>query len=851
LPRQTKPPPPHLQPVPDAPPPPKKAWPLDISPEAKALVMHERELTVRAFRQLGAFVGYCEPRGRTPLEGGEKFVDSDPDLKAWIDDPDMQGLNSAITLHQGVIEARIFGPDDSLARCFFAACAKLGVQVRYAIARHSQATASSVLFKLRDDEAARFHEEYSSFRPKTFTIDDTRRGVILTAAPPAKKGSTAHKVTTLVSGSLLWHDNGADYDLLVWRDESGQKPSQGFPTGPQLIDFFSIVRAASYASILNLIPAKAWEEYGVRRSVSEWLARVVRDGETINGNVAFAKASRAIIADPGQAELLLTLICEAKDLAVHRDECRSMFQLARKRIKQDSNPINVAGWSIIRERFGEQTEKALRSLLVVGADSTLLEQFAERYLYCHGEFIDRQAFAEGRDEYVFSKDELALQHAPDQILTHKKPLKAFPVFIESKTRQEVTGIDCYPDSEPGAILRVTRQGAIIPNDDYAPELSRLIFNRWGGLHITPARTIDGALRTECEERLAFMLTQVTNDHPERADWIKAHLGWTLKHPGQKQQVALVCTGDQGTGKTFLCKDFARAIFDKYASVASVRAMEEPFYIPAYVDKLWVNHDEVVSKSETIEIIKELIRSTRVSGQYKGQNVREHTTFARLAFTSNETNPGLSRGGPDRGLFQVTSITAAHKGMLPGEFEDWTNKNLKPFYAEYDAFLKRDDVRQAYVKLLIDCAPAKISDVEDLTHSAMRDSDVAAEQLTPAQLIAREIIEEGTIWGGWDIAMPFRLGHLQNRVRKAQKDMGLSGFMPVDAVLNLFLEAGILKRPESGYPFLFAYKVGELVRLFGDYLGVPLHFRWPLEPNDYMPNDYRGYEELTPWKGRGK
>ena len=191
------------------------------------------------------------------------------------------------------------------------------------------------------------------------------------------------------------------------------------------------------------------------------------------------------------------------------------------------------------------------------------------------------------------------------------------------------------------------------------------------------------------------------------------------------------------------------------------------------------------------------------------------------------------------------------GKLPGEFEDWTNKNLKPFYAEYDEFLKRDDVRQAYVKLLIDCAPAKISDVENLTHSAMRDADVAAEQLTPAQLIAREIIEEGTIWGGWDIAMPFRLGQLQKAVRRAQKDMGLSGFIQVDAVLNLFFDAGILHRPESGYPFLFDYKVGELVRLFGDYLGVPLHFRWPLEPNDYMPNDYRSYEELTPWKGRGK
>ena len=72
--------------------------------------MHERKLTVSAFRQLGAQVEYCEPRGRKPLEGGEQFQDTDPDLRDWIEDPDRQGLNGAITLHQGVIEAHIFGP---------------------------------------------------------------------------------------------------------------------------------------------------------------------------------------------------------------------------------------------------------------------------------------------------------------------------------------------------------------------------------------------------------------------------------------------------------------------------------------------------------------------------------------------------------------------------------------------------------------------------------------------------------------------------------------------------------------------------------------------------------------------
>ena len=850
MPRQTKTPPPHLQPVPDAPPPPKKAWPLDISPEAKALVMHERKLTLHAFRHLGAQMEYCEPRGRKPLEGGEKFVDSDPDLRAWIDDDAMQGLNSAVTLHQGVIEARIFGPDDSLATCFFAACLKLGVQARYAIARHSQATASSVLFKLRDDDVVRLHDEYSDFKPKVFTIDDTRRGVMLNYAQIAKKGSNAHRVTTLVPGSLLWHDNAADYDLLVWRDESGQGPSQGWKTSPPTIDFFSLARVSSYAAILNLIPSKAWEDYSVRRSVSEWLSRVVAEGKAINANIVFAKASRAIIAEPNHAELLLALICESKGFEAHRAECLTMFRLAMKRLNDEPNRLDVAGWSIIHERFGEQTRKALHSLLVVGADSSLLEAFAERYLFHHGDFIDRQAHREGQFPFRFSREVLTVKHAPDQIQTKKKSLKAFPLFVESKMRRDVTGVELHPDQPPGAVLRVTRQGAIVPDDDYAPEHSRLVFNSWAGLYVKPAKTIDAALEAECRQRLDLMLNYVTDFKPKRAEWIKAHFGWTLKHPGKKQQVALVCTGDQGTGKSFLCTTFAQAVFGHYADTASVRALNGQFYIAGYTGRLWVSHDEFVSDFENAEILKTLIRGTRVSGEIKGQDTATYSIFARLAFTSNEANPGISRGRDDRGLFQVTSISPASTGKLPSEFITWRLREVQPFYEAYDEFLKRDDVREAYVRLLIDCAPSKMSDVENVAESAMRDPEVARTHLSDKQNVAKTILESGMIHSGYDVAMPFHDPDLFARVSTLKREMGVRQ-VTADEVMSEFLEAGLIDRPGPGMPYLFKFKIGALQRLYGDYLGVPLHSRWPLEPNDDMPNDWREGDALEPWKGRGK
>jgi hypothetical protein len=814
--------------------------------------MAERELTVVAWKQLQAEVDYCKPRGDKLLEGGEEFHLTDPNLRVWIDDDLKQKLNAAMTLHQGVVEVRFFGPDESLNACFFAACAKLGLSPRYAIGRRSREWATSVLFKLRDDEAKRLDDEYSSFKPKPFILDDKRRGVVINYAPPIKKGSNAHKVTTLMPGSLLWHENATDYELIVWRQESGQGDAVRWRTAPTQVEFFQLVRAAAYAAILNIVTVKAWSSYPERRSFCEWLARVVRDGQAINANVVFAKASRAIIADPHHAEALIALIAESKGLPETRDEGLGMFEFARKRLDADPGRIDVAGWSVIKERFGEEAHKALRTVLNVGADSTLLEDFAERYLFHSGEsqFVDCQAFREGQAQFIFSKEGLILRHAPDQIQTRKKPIEAFPIFIKSKLRQDITDVEIYPDHPPGSIMRITRQGAIVADDDYAPEHSRLVFNEWRGLYVKPAKTIESALKAECIDKLDHMLSLVTNSKKPRADWIKAHFGWTLKHPGRKQQVALVCTGDQGTGKSFLCTDFAKAVFGRYAGKASVRALEKQFYIPNYVRKLWVSHDEVVSKSETIEIIKDLIRSTEISGEFKNKDAATYTTYARLAFTSNEANPGLARGNADRGLFQVTSITAESENLLPGQFQDMVKAKIAPFYESYAAFLERDDVRETYVKLLIDCAPDRIAQVEDLTHSAMRDADVAAEQLTPAQLVAKEILESGMIWGGYDIAMPFRMNNLMTRSKKASNDLGFRQPVVPDAVRDLYSQAGLLRNLPGG-EYLFKYKIGALLRLFGDFLGVSLRSNWGLEPNDDMPNDWREGDPMEPWKGRGK
>src|SRR4029077_11345336 len=440
LPRQSKPPPPHLQPVAD------EDFTLDIPEEEKPPIMEQRRYTTTAWRQLGSAVHYCLPRSDKGIDEdeGEELHVTDPDLAVWRDDIRKQKLNAAIFLEQGVVEFPIFGPDQTLNQCFFQACGKIGIAPRFAIGRRPKPIAPSILFKLRDDEAKRLDDEYSSFRPKAFSLGDERRGVIIKYAPPIKRGSKAHQVTALLPGSLLWSADGTTYDLLEWRSEDGVGLGKPQKTSIQTLEFFQIVRAAEFASVLNVISAETWRSQIAPRAFAEWLARVVRDGQAINANVIFAKAARAIIADPNHAEAMLALICEQRCTPTERDAtrafCLETFQFARKRLEADPARLDITGWAGIARIFGEDAQKAFRALLNVGADSTLLEDFAERYLFHSNRsaFIDRQAFRGGQATFVFSRDDLALRHAPNQIQTKKKAIEAFPIFVKSKLRQDVT-----------------------------------------------------------------------------------------------------------------------------------------------------------------------------------------------------------------------------------------------------------------------------------------------------------------------------------------------------------------------------------------------------------------------------
>ena len=194
--RQGNSPPPHLQPVPD------EDFTLDIPEEEKPPIMEQRRYTTTAWRQLGSAVHYCLPRGDKPIDDdeGEELHITDPDLERLARrypqaEAQRRDLPSARRGRGHLLRARSARSTRRSSR----RAPRSESLPASPLAGGTRPIATSILFKLRDDEAKRLDDEYSAFRPKAFTLDDERRGVIVRYAPPIKRGSKAHLVTTLLA----------------------------------------------------------------------------------------------------------------------------------------------------------------------------------------------------------------------------------------------------------------------------------------------------------------------------------------------------------------------------------------------------------------------------------------------------------------------------------------------------------------------------------------------------------------------------------------------------------------------------------------------------------------------------
>ena len=831
---------------------------FEVSAEDRTVINQQRAITKQVndqFIQVGAV--YLKTSGKIPID--EKWAESnyrDTNLQSWIDDDSLALHNVGFNLQFGWTDIDIDSGDPRFNRNILAALRYLGVDTRFAFGRRSFGAPTHVLVQLNEDEAANF-DDLSRFVPKEFKLKQDRYHIEVRSYPTnladKKNLARAAKQTVMPGSVYLSKTKDNDYDVSVWWGSEGKETGVAkniravASTTPRKASFNLILRAIAFGVFLYIVE-QHWTE-GQRQStankVAGWLARTVKDGQAINNHEALSSDVFCPVDTDDIAEALLEFVCaETGD-----DEKHMRLRTYRDAVdKLERNPdAKIPGWPAMVALLGAQSVAALRTVFTPGSDVSVLTKLAERYVYddTDGFYIDRDRHRSNLESFTHEPDKLERRHIDETIMINGKPRPAFRMFETSKMRTRVTGRNMYPQYEPGVILRVDRHENIV-GDDEASDETVTMFNTWRGWPITPAEKIDPKLMKQCEEYLDRLLGYLTCDNEEQMAWVKKWIAWTFQFPTVKQQIAWVCVGDQGVGKSFMGTTFLSAIFGSLWGTSSASIIDNKFNVGPFINKMMSFVDEVKfhNESGTQEVMR-LIRSVDNPGMEKFSEGRTYKIYSRFYFASNRYDMSLSQSGVlDRALFYTKAYSAKYRNQSDREFRAWA-ETLKPWFEEFGTFLERRDVREHYVAMFM-ALPVTKMEVESIRHSSSTDSEIIASNMRPSRRFAQIILEEGRIHEDLHITYPFSMAALGERV-DAVATMLHQRPPRTDHVMEEFKQAGLITT--LGRNFMFADRWGTAIEKFTEATLAPVNPQFELTEDDYGPNDQQ--EKRTPWRGGGK
>jgi hypothetical protein len=405
------------------------------------------------------------------------------------------------------------------------------------------------------------------------------------------------------------------------------------------------------------------------------------------------------------------------------------------------------------------------------------------------------------------------------------------MFETSKMRIRVAGRDLFPDLQPGSVFRVDKRSELLP-DDSADEGS-IIFNTWRGWSHSSPETIDQPLLDELVRRSDQLFRYLTCDDEAQVEWIKQWIAWTIQHPGIKQQIAWVCIGGQGTGKSFMGNTYLRSIFGSLWGTASPSIIDNKFNVGPFIDKMLVFVDEAKFHNESgTDEVKKLIRSVQVPGMEKFGEGRTYNIYSRLYFASNRYDMNIGQSSViDRALFYTKAYDHKFLNMTDMAFRRWAD-TLKPWFEEFDALLKRRDVQDHLFHYYLNY-PCDKHTIESIKHSASLDQELVAANMRPSRRIAKMIIEEGRVHEDLAIEYFFNLTNLGARIEAISSALHIRP-VRTDLVLAEWTEADLIERGRNG--MWFKYRHATLVDKFGEAIGSPLDVSWDFQPEDYGDND---------------
>lgn len=826
---------------------------FELSAEDQALINKQRSITAkvnRDFIQVGAI--FLKQSGKNPID--DKWADTMPlqtDLQDWIDREELRLHNVGFNLQFGWMDIDIDADDPFFNQCMVAALQYNGVDTRFSFGRRSVGTATHVLVQLAEEEAANF-DALTRFEPKEFRIDGKRYHTQLRSYPTnieAKNVARQAKQTVMPGSIYSSKSDAGEYDLSVWYKgvQIADNVRDIAATTPRRASFNQIVRSISFATFLYVI-RNHWVE-GQRQStaikVAGWLARVVADGQALNNHEAIAKDVFCPVDTDEIAESLIQFVadfCEDGETAMRVRAYRDAVE------KLQRNPdAKIPGWPAMEALVGAASVNALRTTFTPGSDVSILTQMAERYTYdeTDGLYIDRSRHRNNHLVFTHEPATLERRHIDETVMIGGKPRKAFTMFETSKMRNKVGYRTLFPEMEPGAIIRINKQGEVL-SDDSDDDTGGPVFNTWRGWPIEPAEVVNPELMAECVAYLDRLLGYITCDTPAQMDWIKDWTGWTFQYPGIKQQIALVMVGDQGVGKSFFGNTFMGSLMGSLWGTSSANIIDQKFNVGPFLDKMLVFVDEVKFHNESgTEEVKKIIRNVDLPGMLKFGEGGNFKIYSRVMFASNVFDMGIGqKSAVDRALFYVKTYSAKSQGMSEMEFRAWA-ETLKPWFDDFAKFLNRMDVKQHYVRYFMDRVTTKQA-VESIKYSSSLDEDLVSANMRPSRKMAKAIIEEGRIHDDLSLEFPFNTAHLGHRIDEMSAALHVRPIR-TDLVIAEWTDAGLLDRTVTGY--VFKYKTGTLVDKFGAAINMTLQPRYELVPGDYGDNTEP--EKRVMWKAGRK
>lgn len=822
----------------------------------EAILNQQRAITKHIndnFIQTGAV--FLKTSDKSPFDS--KWYESkfhDTDLQAWIDDAEARFTNVGFNLQLGWMDVDIDSDDPEYNQCLISAMEHLGLDTRFRFGRSSMNTPTHVMVQLGEDESVNW-DELVRFEPKSFKLGGKLFHTQLRSYPTNITSQNVAKAAkqTVMPGSIYKSKNEEGvYDLSVWYDRHNV-PAKSYnevaATTPRRVSFNEVVRSIAFGTMVYVVRNK-WMEGGrqvAAQKVAGWLARVVREGQSVNNHEVISADVFCPVDTDEIAESLIAFICDFMNDDEKHMRIRAFHDACEK---LDRNPdAKIPGWPAMEQYFGPDAIMALRAVFMPGSDVSLLTNFAERYLYDESDnnYLDRARFhSAGR--YVHEGHELERRHKGDIIRVGGKPKEAFKIFESSTLRKRVGGRDLYPDLGPGGIYRITNIGEVISDSD-ENKTALAMFNTWRGWPLTAPDVVEREILQKCEEYLDRLLGYLTRNNEHQATWLKKWIAWIIQYPGIKQQVAPVIIGGQGVGKSFLGNNFMQSLLHGLWGSASPKLLDGVFSIEPFVDKMFVFIDEARFKGDSsTEEIKKLIRNIDVSGAEKYKSARNYRIHARMMFASNRLDMNIGQNNvQDRALFYIKAYDKDFLNLSENEFRQWA-ADLKPWFIELDTFIKSRKVMQHYM-YYFSTMPVNKIEVESINYSSSNDSDIIASNMSWSRRVAKYIIEDGRIHEDLDISFPWSPADLNRRVVEVCRELGMQ---PINGirVMTEFKEAGLLETyVEDGRNYLrFTDRIATIHEKFGTAISVVMEPRFQFKDTDYGKNDCT-VKDRPLWKGK--